>query len=159
MESNSKFKVILSFCSRFSVIVFSLLTIWALSRILGQPSRLQQPTTEIVLPTMFQQLELTLSFSIASILPCFRLLFQTFEDDLIDVENSQVAYNGSSITHMASIGMESVHGESNASDFPRSEQGSVTSHKTDRARSAARKVSTSSLGGSWGSQQPFAVHI
>lgn len=70
-----KIKVQASFFSRLSNVLFSSLTIWSVSRLhfTGRPSTL------IVLPIVFGQLEVCVSLSIASILPCFRIIFQSSE--------------------------------------------------------------------------------
>ena len=78
MSGGRKFKVTVSFSSRFGVIALSCLTIWALSRILrNNVQALKYPTTAIVLPSIFQQVQLFLSFAFSSILPCIRYLFQS----------------------------------------------------------------------------------
>lgn len=75
MAKIPKIKVQASFFSRLSNVLFSSLTIWSVSRLkfTGRPSTL------IVLPIVFGQLEVCVSLSIASILPCFRIIFQSSE--------------------------------------------------------------------------------
>ncbi|KAE9988424.1 hypothetical protein EG328_011184 [Venturia inaequalis] len=75
MATKYKIKVQASFFSRLSNVLFSSLGIWSLGRIkfTGRPS------TDVVLPIIFGQLEVCVSLSIASILPCFRIIFQSSE--------------------------------------------------------------------------------
>jgi hypothetical protein len=75
MDTYRKIKVQLSFLSLLLVIIFSCLIMWALTRMRLSSS----PNTTVVLPTLFLQLELCLSISIASLIPCFRILFQSSE--------------------------------------------------------------------------------
>ncbi|TID23972.1 ATP-dependent DNA helicase II subunit 2 [Venturia nashicola] len=75
MSKVSKMKVQASFFSRLSNVLFSSLTIWSLSRLKFSG----RPSTTIVLPIVFGQLEVCVSLSIASILPCFRIIFQSSE--------------------------------------------------------------------------------
>jgi len=89
MDPVDKFKVMLSFSMRFLIIIFSILGIWAIGYGVTNPTGatnasslpLTEPTTAIIIPTIFQQFELTLSVSHAAIMPCFRLLFRVCEDD------------------------------------------------------------------------------
>lgn len=75
MARISKMKVQASFFSRLLNVLFSGLTIWSLSRITFSG----RPSTDTVLPIIFGQLEICVSLSIASILPCFRIIFQSSE--------------------------------------------------------------------------------
>jgi hypothetical protein len=100
MQTYSKIKVQLSFFSRLLVIVFSCLTMWALTRIHTSSS----PNTTIALPALFGQLELCMSISIAAILPCYRILFQSsdklsigpqvFPGDEIKIPDSHTVESG-----------------------------------------------------------------
>ncbi|QDS74105.1 hypothetical protein FKW77_009728 [Venturia effusa] len=86
MPRAGKLKVQASFFSRLSNVLFSSLTIWSISR-LELPSR---STTLIALPVVLGQLDICVSLSIASVLPCFRIIFQSSEK--IPTEFSTNAY-------------------------------------------------------------------
>lgn len=117
MEPYGKFKVMLSFSTRLLEIAFSILSIWAISFAVTDPTRatnassgpLTGPTTAIITPSIFQQFELTLSICIAAILPCFRLLFQVCEEmDMPTQRGAEEPHNtvDSKTSHFASFGME-----------------------------------------------------
>jgi hypothetical protein len=148
MQTYSKIKVQLSFFSRLAVIVFSILTVWALSR--ARMSTL--PNTTIALPVVFGQLELCMSLSIATILPCFRLLFQSSEREAIGSR----AFPGDEIKIPDSYTMGSVEtNTSTVAPLPRkAEHSAASSQDMSGAISEASFVPS---GHTNQSQRPFVV--
>jgi hypothetical protein len=120
MQAYSKIKVQLSFFSRLTVIVFSILTVWALSHMRMSAV----PNTTIALPTVFGQLELCMSISIAAMLPCFRLLFQSSEREAVGSQ----AFPGDEIKIPGSYTMDSVETQtSTVAPLPRKAEHSAAS--------------------------------
>lgn len=124
MEPYDKFKVMLSFSTRLFAIAFSILSVWAISFAVTDPTKatngsagpLTGPTTAVVIPSIFQQFELMLSICVAAILPCFRLIFQVCEEDDGTMvtqrgpDNDQHNTQDSKHSQVASFGMERRNG-------------------------------------------------
>jgi hypothetical protein len=118
MTTIPKIKVQASFFSRLAVVLFCSLVIWAISnmRFTGQPS------TAVVLPIVFGQLEVCVSLCIASILPCFRIIFQSSEK--VPTGFSTNGYNNepkpeSDSPHQESFGLGGVNSHSASGALPR----------------------------------------
>jgi hypothetical protein len=156
MRLYSKIKVESSFFSRLVVILFSILTIWAISH--TRPS--STPNTSMVLPTMFGQLEVCLSVSIAAILPCFRLVFQSSERIL----TASQTLHGDGIKVPDSFGLDSVRTDiSTLAPLPRKPDHSAASSQDmsgANTTNSGPRISESSLvpsGHTNMSQRPFVV--
>jgi hypothetical protein len=157
MQARRKIKVQLSFFSRLLIIVFSGLTMWALTRIRVAST----PNTTIALPALFGQLELCASISIASILPCFRILFQSSEK--LPIGRSAFPGDDIKVPDSYTMGSTVTTDTSTGGPSPRRAEHSATSSQdvggAHRSSSGAR-ISDSSFVPSAHtnvSQRPFAV--
>lgn len=120
MAAIPKVKVQASFCSRLIVVLFSGLTIWAISRIHSSV----QPNTTVVLPIVFAQLEVSVSLCIASIIPCFRVIFQSSE--MVPARSSTNGHHSEpkpdSESHQDSFGLGSVNTHLASGTLPRTKK-------------------------------------
>ena len=94
IKTKFRIKLSMSFGSRILLIPFSSLTIWALSTIIrNNAESLKHPTTAIVLPSIFQQVELTLSFAISSMLPCLSHLFNSSDMETTHISRGNASHS------------------------------------------------------------------
>ncbi|KAF2403698.1 hypothetical protein EJ06DRAFT_288811 [Trichodelitschia bisporula] len=129
MERQSKYKVILSFSSRIVVIVFAVLAMWRLAHFLFRQDR--DPSTRAINPAIFHQFELMCSVCIASIVPCFRLLFQSSERTGPELIRRGGGSGGINMTYAKrpavedSFGLDSdsIHGDESAAPSGKVEHG------------------------------------
>jgi hypothetical protein len=123
MPGRGKQKVMVSFSSRLSIITFSALSIWSLSNTFERyRSSLNASSVYIVLPSVFQELQLAISFSIAAILPCFRLLFQSSDEVRVYSTEAVPREEEQKTSQSVSFGLESVRNDhsSHGNNVPRS---------------------------------------
>lgn len=85
MHKKRKAKVLMTFSSRMTVMLFSGLIIWAATKIKETGSY----STSITLPVVLLQLQLGLSIIICAVIPCFRMIFQS--SDMIIASSAEIS--------------------------------------------------------------------
>jgi hypothetical protein len=149
MQPMPKIKVQASFFSRLAVVLFSSLTLRAISRfhLTGKPS------TAVVLPIVFGQLEVCISLCIASILPCFRIIFQSSEKVPTGFSANEYSHEPkpeSVSPHRDSFGLGSVNSHHASGALPRTKKpdhSAGSSQDMDAAHSShsTGRISSSSI--------------